>query len=73
MDDQRQPEPLSPWIRLRRWALRLSVAGIAISLLVHVGMLIAAALLLVGGGGGVDASGDGPSEVVEFAVMPESE
>ncbi|MEO0629109.1 MAG: vWA domain-containing protein, partial [Planctomycetota bacterium] len=25
------------------------------------------------GGGGVDASGDGPSEVVEFAVMPESE
>lgn len=73
MDDQRQPEPLSPWIRFRRWVLRLSVAGIVISLAVHIIMLIGAALILVGGGGGGRPAAEGSETAVEFAVMPESE
>ncbi len=71
-DDQRQPETLPPLARLRRWVVRLSVAGIAISLAVHIAMLIGAALFLVGGGGGRPGP-EGSQSVVEFAVMPESE
>ncbi len=72
-DDQRQPENADFWTRVRRWVLRLSVAGLLISLAVHVGMLVLAAVFLVGGGGsGGNQDGDAPS-VVEFAVMPESQ
>ena len=73
MDDQRQPEPPTLWIRLRRWALRLSIAGIAVSLLVHIMILLGAAALLVGGRGGSGTGDEGTQTVVEFAVMPESE
>ncbi|MEL6497854.1 MAG: vWA domain-containing protein [Planctomycetota bacterium] len=71
-DDQRQPDAPSFWERFRRWALRLSVAGIVVSLAVHVALLIGAALLLVGGGGAA-GTGEGTPTAVEFAVMPESQ
>ena len=72
-DEQRQSDDASFWARFRRWALRLSVAGIIVSLAVHIAVLIGAALLLVGGGGGTSAAPDGNATAVEFAVMPESE
>ncbi|MEO1584512.1 MAG: vWA domain-containing protein [Planctomycetota bacterium] len=65
-----QDQPRQP--RARSLLLRLSIGGLAISLLVHLGVLIAAALLSLGGGG-TGGPTQTPAEVVEFAVMPESD
>lgn len=65
---------LPPW--LRRWAPPLTLAGLTLSLLLHIGFLVLAAIWLVGGGGGgggtagAQAGGGG---VVGVAVMTDEE
>lgn len=64
------PEALPLGERLRRWFLRASIAGMIISLTVHIVLFVIAALIVTAGGGS-DTKGAGPA--VEFAVMNESE
>jgi len=56
-----------PWWRSGRFYRRLSLAGVAASLLVHVALWLIAALVHVGFGG-ADVGG-GPGQPVEFAVL----
>ncbi len=78
--DLEQSESLPAWYRalpprLRRLAPPLTLAGLAISLLVHLAFLLLAAIWLVGGGGGGgDAGGSGGSGgIVGVATMTEQE
>jgi len=56
--------------RLRKWFLRASIAGMLLSLGVHIVLFIIAALITTAGGGGRTAT---PGAAVEFAVMSESQ
>ena len=55
---------------LRRWFLRASIAGMVLSLIIHVVLFIIAALVVTAIGGG-DVQSAGPA--IEFAVMNESQ
>jgi len=57
--------------KIRRWFLRASIAGMILSLLVHVVLFLIAALIITGGGGG--GRGPGPAAGIEFAVQSESD
>lgn len=57
-------------VRLRTWFLRASIAGMILSLVVHVVLFLIAALITTAGGGGRSAT---PGAAVEFAVMSESQ
>ncbi len=54
---------------IRRWFLRASIAGMLLSLLVHVVLFLIAALITTSGGGG---RSPGPAAAIEFAVQSES-
>ena len=56
--------------QLKRWFLRASIAGMLLSLLVHIILFIIAALVVTSTGGG-NVQSAGPA--VEFAVMSESD
>ncbi len=62
----------SVWERIVRWATRAAVAGAALSLLIHLVVMVVAGGLTVRYPG-ADAGGAGPASQVEFAVMTESE
>ncbi len=55
---------------IRRWFLRASIAGMILSLLVHIALFLLASLITTGGGGG---SSPGPATAIEFAVQSESD
>lgn len=57
--------------KIRRWFLRASIAGMILSLLVHVVLFLIAAFIITGGGGG--GRGPGPAAGIEFAVQSESD
>ncbi|MEZ6317918.1 MAG: hypothetical protein R3B49_04070 [Phycisphaerales bacterium] len=61
------PEPAKPWWRSGRFYRRLSIAGVAASLGVHLVLWLIAALVHVGFGH-ADAGGSGAAPI-EFAVM----
>jgi hypothetical protein len=56
--------------KIRRWFLRASIAGMILSLLVHIALFLIAALITTGGGG---SRGPGPASAIEFAVQSESD
>jgi len=62
------PEPTLGEL-IRRWFLRASIAGMLLSLLVHVVLFVIAALITTSGGGG---RSPGPGAAIEFAVQSES-
>lgn len=55
---------------VRVWFLRASIAGMILSLVVHVVLFILAAMIMTGGGGGDSPT---PGAAIEFAVMSESD
>lgn len=57
---------------VRRWFLRASIAGMILSLVVHIVLFLVAALVTTGGGGG-GTKGPASGSPIEFAVMSESD
>lgn len=55
---------------IRRWFLRASIAGMILSLVVHLVIFLIAALITTGGGGGKPK---GPGAAIEFAVQTDSQ
>lgn len=70
-DPETQPQDTEPTLGelVRRWFLRASIAGMVLSLVVHILLFLIAALITTGGGG----KSPTPGAAIEFAVMSESD
>ncbi|PHQ82506.1 MAG: hypothetical protein COB69_01830 [Phycisphaera sp.] len=68
--DSAPSEPVSFADKLRRWFLRASIAGMVLSLGVHIVLFIIAALVVTAVGGG---DGQSARPAIEFAVMSQSQ